>query len=52
MAVWYLLLQIIFGQADRPDCYFRRVVRVVHDVAHDESAWIKWFEDDTISMNC
>ena len=35
-----------FGQADRSDCYFGRVVRVVHDA----SAQIKWFEDDTISI--
>ena len=27
-----------FGQAERPDSYFRRVVRVVHDATHDESA--------------
>ena len=31
-----------FGQADRSDCYFGRVVRIVHD----KSAKIKWFEDD------
>ena len=35
-----------FGQADKSDCYFGRVVRV----AHDESGRIKWFEDDTISI--
>ena len=35
-----------FGQSDRSDCYFGRVVRVVHD----ESARNKWFEDDTISI--
>ena len=35
-----------FGQADRSDRYFGRVVRVVHD----KSAQIKWFEDDTISI--
>ena len=35
-----------FGQADRSDCHFGRVARVVHD----ESARIKWFQDDTISI--
>ena len=35
-----------FGQAGRSDRYFGRVVRVVHD----ESSQIKWFEDDTISV--
>ena len=35
-----------FGQAGRSDRYFGRVLRVVHD----ESSQIKWFEDDTISI--
>ena len=35
-----------FGQASRSDHYFGRVVSDVHD----ESAQIKWFEDDTISI--
>ena len=35
-----------FGQADRSDHYFGRVVRA----AHNENAQIKSFEDDTISV--